>query len=56
MIERDVFDMYKNEKWFKAVEKRTNYEKGDESYENSGFDFLPKKESKCSPVNFKDFK
>lgn len=51
----DSYKLYKDEEWFKAVEKRLKYEKGEISYENSGFKFLPKITDKCSPSNYKAF-
>lgn len=50
------FDSYKGQDWFKAVEKRMQYEDGKIPYEESGFAFLPKITDKCSPDNFSAFK
>ena len=50
---KDPFSLYKNEKWFQDIKKRSLYEEGKVDYRNSGFDFLPKIEDNCS--NFENY-
>lgn len=51
----DFFTYHENKAWLKALEKRIQYEEGQISYEDSGFNFLPRLEEKCSPSNFVDY-
>lgn len=53
---KDPFNLFNGHKWFEAVKKRMSYEEFEEiKFEDSGFQFLPKKESKCTPEAFKLF-
>jgi hypothetical protein len=52
---KDPFSLYKDEKWFAAIQKRTQYEEGKGSVDESGFAFLPPTTAECSPKNFFTF-
>ena len=49
---RDPYDIYNGQEWFEAYKNRIKYENGEIGYPESGFDFLPSVEEKCSPENF----
>lgn len=51
-LERNPYTIFEGQNWFKAFNARINYEKGETSFEDSGFDFLPKITEICSPKNF----
>lgn len=46
---------YKDEEWYKAIQKRRLYEEGKSEKDESGLDFLPRKEDFCTPHNFTNF-
>ena len=46
----DPFSIFEGEQWFESVKKRMEYELGNVPYKDSGFEFLPSLEDKCSSV------
>lgn len=49
----DEYNLFKNQKWYTAFNKRREYEEGKVSFEESEFLWLPKKEDSCAPNRFK---
>ena len=44
----DPFTLFQGEQWFENIKKRMKHELGELHYRDSGFDFLPSVEEKCS--------
>lgn len=43
---------FKNQDWYKAVQKRRIYEEYKTDSDDSGFDFLPRREDECTSKDF----
>lgn len=52
LLSPDPFTLYKDQKWFRSIEKRMQYEQGLIPFESTDLQFLPKIESVCSPGSF----